>query len=99
MVKTYGWKVVALGSGALAGFVTQRVLGTAWKMARHGSEPPLPADRRSSWVDALTWATATGMGAGVARLVALRAAARVWEAAIHEPPPDAGPEAHVGRSG
>jgi hypothetical protein len=89
-VKTYGWKVVALASGALAGLVTQRVLGTAWKATRGGDSPPAPADRRSSWTDALTWAVASGVGAGVARLVALRTAARVWEAAIHEPPPDAG---------
>jgi hypothetical protein len=89
-VKTYGWKAVALASGALAGVLTQRVLGTAWKATRGGDSPPLPADRRSSWTDALTWAVASGVGAGVARLVALRTAARVWEAAIHEPPPDAG---------
>jgi hypothetical protein len=97
-VKTYGWKVIALGSGALAGFVTQRLLGMVWKTARD-VDPPLPANRRSSWSDALAWATATGVGAAVARLVALRTAARVWEAATHELPPDPGLEAQVRRTG
>jgi len=90
MVKTYGWKLIALGAGALAGLVTQRLLEMVWKATRGGTPPPLPADRRSSWTDALTWAVATGVGAGAARLVALRTAARVWEAAVHEPPPEAG---------
>ena len=61
MVKTYGRKVVALGSGALAGFVTQLVLGTAWNGAptgrassagRTGGPPGLrvrPGPRRLEW--------------------------------------------------
>jgi hypothetical protein len=93
MMKRYGWKVITLGSGALAGLGTQRLLATAWKAGRGTTQVPLPADRRSSWTDALTWAIATGVGAGVARLVAIRAAARMWEATIHEPPPEPGLEA------
>lgn len=93
MLKTYGWKAITLGSGALAGMLTQRLLETAWKAVRGASPPPKPADRRSSWIDALSWAIATGVGAGVARLVAIRTAARVREAAIHEPPPEPGLEA------
>jgi hypothetical protein len=94
LFKRYGWKVITLGSGALAGLATQRLLETAWK-AVHSEAPPVPADRRSSWADALSWAIATGVGAGVARLVAIRTAARVWEATIHEPPPDAGLESRI----
>lgn len=93
--KTYGWKAIALGSGALAGLVTQRVLAMAWKAAHGAKPPPVSADRRSSWTDALSWAVATGVGAGVARLVAIRTAARVWEAAIHERPPESGLEAQA----
>lgn len=93
--KTYGWKVIALGSGALAGLVTQRFLAVAWKSVHGAAPPPVPADRRSSWTDALSWAIATGVGAGVARLVAIRTAARVWEAAIHERPPESGLEAQT----
>jgi hypothetical protein len=91
--KKYGWKAITLGSGALAGLVTQRLLEVAWKAVRGATPPPMPADRRSSWADALSWAIATGVGAGVARLVAIRTAARMWEATIHETPPEPGLEA------
>jgi hypothetical protein len=94
LLKRYGWKVITLGSGALAGLVTQRLLEATWKTARSDT-PPVPADRRSSWADALSWAVATGVGAGVARLVAIRTAATVWEATVHEPPPDPGLEAQA----
>jgi hypothetical protein len=36
---------------------------------------------------ALIWAIATGVGIGVMNLVAMRSAARMWEAATHETPP------------
>ena len=86
--KKLGWKAISYGAGALAGLVTQRVLEAAWKASRHAA-PPVAADRDSSWVQALSWAIATGVGIGVARLLAIRTAAVVWEAATHEPPPEA----------
>ena len=89
-VKKYGWKAVTVGLGALAGLATRGVLELMWKALRGSPPPKVPADRRSSWVDALSWAVATGVGVGVARLVAVRTAAVVWEAAIHEPPPEPG---------
>ncbi len=90
LVKKYGWKAVSVGLGALAGFGTQRLLEVIWKALRGSTPPKVPADRRTSWVDALTWAVATGVGVGVARLMAVRTAAAVWEAAVHEPPPEPG---------
>jgi hypothetical protein len=93
--KRFGWKVIALGSGALAGLATQRLLETAWKGLRSANPPPLPADRHSSWADALSWAIASGVGVGVARLLAIRTAAVVWEATTHEPPPEPGLEARA----
>jgi hypothetical protein len=95
LFKRYGWKVITLGSGALAGLVTQRILETVWRGVRGETPPPIPADRRSSWTDALSWAIAMGVGAAVARLVAIRTAARMWEATIHEPPPEPGLEAQA----
>jgi hypothetical protein len=85
--KKLGWKAVSYGAGALAGFATQRVLEGVWRGSRHAS-PPVPADRDSSWIEALSWAVATGVGIGVTRLLAIRTAAVVWEAATHEPPPE-----------
>ncbi len=86
--KKYGWKVVTVGLGATAAFVTQRALEVVWKALRGSTPPKVAADRDSSWVDALSWAAATGVGVGVARLLAVRTAATVWEATVHEPPPE-----------
>jgi hypothetical protein len=87
--KELHWKAISYGVGGLAGLVTQRLLDGAWKGLGHDSRPPVPADRRSSWAEALSWAVATGVGMGVSRLLAIRTAAVVWEAATHERPPDA----------
>ena len=86
--KKLGWKAISYGVGAVAGLFTQRVLEAAWERSRHAS-PPVPSDRGTSWTEALSWAVATGVGIGVSRLLAIRTAAVVWEAAAHEPPPDA----------
>lgn len=85
--KKYGWKAVTVGLGAAAALVTQRTLEVVWKALRGSTPPKVAADRDSSWVDALSWAAATGVGVGVARLLAVRTAATVWEATLHEPPP------------
>jgi hypothetical protein len=87
--KELRWKAMSYGAGALAGLATQRLFDRAWKGLGHASRPPVPADRRSSWAEALSWAVATGVGMGVSRLLAIRTAAVVWEAATHERPPGA----------
>jgi hypothetical protein len=87
--KELRWKAISYGAGALAGLVTHRLTDKAWKELGHASHPPVPADRRSSWAEALSWAVATGVGMGVSRLLAIRTAAVVWEGATHERPPEA----------
>jgi hypothetical protein len=86
--KRLGWKAVSYGVGALAALATQRVLAAAWKQVASDPPPANMADRQAPWSQAVTWAVATGVGVGAMRLVALRSAARVWEATTHEPPPD-----------
>lgn len=86
--KRLGWKAVTYATGALATLVTQRALVSLWNQFRPDPPPENPADRGHGWTPALAWAIATGVGIGVTRLVALRSAARVWEAATHETPPD-----------
>jgi hypothetical protein len=87
-LKSYSWKAITLGSGALSGLISQRVVERVWRSVRASTPPPAPADRTARWTDALSWAIATGVGAGVARLVAVRTAARMWQATTHEVPPD-----------
>lgn len=85
--KAVVWKIVTLASGTAAGLVTERVLVVVWDKAFSRIAPTNIADRRTSWAAALSWAVATGVGVGVARLVANRSAAAVWEAATDEVPP------------
>jgi len=90
LVKKYGWKAITIALGALVGLLTQRLIELPWTLVRGSTPPKVLADRRSPWLDAVSWAVASGVGVGVARLVAIRAAAGVWEAAVHEPPPEPG---------
>ena len=90
LVKKYGWKAITIALGALVGLATQRLIEMPWKLVRGSTPPKVLADRNSPWLDAVSWAVASGVGVGVARLVAIRAAAGVWEAAVHEPPPEPG---------
>ena len=87
--KNLGWKVVNAASVAVGALVTQRLLTTAWRLVRHEPPPSGPADRRVTWVAALTWATSMAVGIAVSRVVAVRLSGKVWEAAVHEPPPEA----------
>jgi hypothetical protein len=83
--KTLGWWGFSYGAGALAGLASHRILEASWKACRHTSTP-VPADRRSSWTEALSWAVATGVGMGISRLLAIRTAAVIWEVATNQPP-------------
>jgi Protein of unknown function (DUF4235) len=89
-VQRYGWKAIAVGTGALTGYATQRVIEFIWTTVRGSRPPKLAADRNSPWPEAVSWAVATGIGVGVARLLAVRTAAVLWEAAVHAPPPEPG---------
>jgi Protein of unknown function (DUF4235) len=89
-VEKYAWKAITLGLGALAALATQRLVEVLWVGIRGSTPPTVPADRRSPRPDAVSGAVATGVGVGVVRLLALRTAAAVWEATVHEPPPEPG---------
>ncbi len=90
--KTVSWKVVNYGVPAVATILTRRVLVMTWSRLRETPPPENPADRQVSWPQAVSWAVATGVGMGVARLLALRSAATVWEVATHETPPGVQPD-------
>jgi len=90
--KGYIWKALTIGLGAAVGFGTQRLLEVFWKALRGSTPPKVAADRTSAYPDAIGWAVAAGIGVGVARLLAIRTAAGLWEAAVHEPPPEHGLE-------
>ncbi|HEY6531531.1 MAG TPA: DUF4235 domain-containing protein [Acidimicrobiales bacterium] len=84
------WKIVSTIAGIIGGLVARKLIEVVWKSVRSGAaqDPPLnPADRRIGWGDAVAWAVAAGVGAGVGRLISERLAAAGWEAATGSLPP------------
>jgi hypothetical protein len=72
------WRLVALGSGALAGVAVRQALQRGWRRVKRAAPPENPAARRVRWGDALAWTVATSAAVGVAQLVAERGAAAGW---------------------
>jgi hypothetical protein len=72
------WKVVAAGAAFGATAVSRKVLDAAWSSVRGTPPPDTPENPDTGWGEAVTWAVLSGVGIGVARLVATRTAARVW---------------------
>jgi hypothetical protein len=85
--KQLAWQGVAIVSGTLAATAVRRVAVTTWRTTKHEDPPENPVARDVSWPDALVWTIAVAVGAAVARLVAQRGAAVVWERATGEPIP------------
>lgn len=84
-MESFSWKALSVASGALAAIAVRKLLSAMWPGS---SEPPLnPADRRIDWTSAMVWGVASGIGAGVARVVSKRTAAAAWEKATGNPPP------------
>ena len=74
-------------SGTLAAMAVRRVAVMTWRSAQHRDPPENPAARDVGWREALIWTTSVAVGAAVARVVAERGAAAVWERATGDPPP------------
>jgi hypothetical protein len=81
------WRAVGALSGVAAAAVTRQALSSLWRARKHDDPPANPASPSTSWTDAVTWAVATGVALGVARLVALRGAAAGWRRATGSLPP------------
>lgn len=81
------WKVAAVGSAVAAAVATRKALDAGWRAVRKNDPPINPAAPGISWPEALGWAIASGVGAGVARMVAGRGAAAGWQRATGHLPP------------
>jgi hypothetical protein len=77
------WRLVAAASAALAALAARQIVRLGWRATGHdgGEDPQQP------WTEAIAWAAAVGVGAGVARVLAVRGAARGWERVKGDPPP------------
>jgi Protein of unknown function (DUF4235) len=70
-------KIYAGVIGAVTTIVAQKLVAATWK-AVTGKEPPSPTSPQTSLPLAISWVVASGIGVGVAQLVAQRFAARHW---------------------
>lgn len=84
-MKKLTYNALSTVAGIAAAVAARKIVSALW---RSDTEPPLnPADRRTSWQEALAWGLATAIGAAVARVVALRGTSAGWEKMTGESPP------------
>jgi hypothetical protein len=72
-------KIAVAALGTAVTYVAHRALTGAW-LALTGEEPPDPHDPDVPTVVALTWALASGLGLGVAKLLVARHASKRYHA-------------------
>jgi hypothetical protein len=82
------WRVVGTGLAILSGIVVRKLLIAIWKRLTHQEPPTNPGAPDTTWVEALSWALASGAAVGVARLVAARGATAGWQRVTGDLPPD-----------
>lgn len=86
-VAKVGWRVVGLATGLAATKATRKAMDVGWNKTRGGEPPRNPAARDTQWSEAITWAVASGIALGLARLLAARGTAKMWEKATGSLPP------------
>lgn len=70
-----GSKLVGIASGIAVRKISEVLLDKVWRKTK-GTEPPAdPASPGTPWAEALSWAAASGVAVGVARLVTTKGVA------------------------
>ena len=70
-----GSKLIGIGTGIAVRKVSEKALAKVWMRTKHSSPPADPASPGTPWPEALSYAVASGVAIGVARLVATKGAA------------------------
>jgi hypothetical protein len=70
-----GSKLIGIGTGLAVRKLSEKALNKAWLKTKHSEPPADPASPGTPWAEALSYAVASGVAIGVARLVATRGAA------------------------
>ena len=73
------WKLFATVSAVSAGIVTRKVLTMTFRKATGKPPPANPEAPATSWQEALGWAVVSGAAMGLARMLATRKAAVVYQ--------------------
>lgn len=81
------YKVFGIGAGLAATKVARTFLDKGWEKAKGGEPPRNPAVPGTTWNEAISWAIASGVAVGIAKLLATKGTANVWAKATGSLPP------------
>lgn len=82
------YKLVGILGGVVAAKLARSTAEKVWKKTHHGTEPPRnPAVPGTAWNEAIMWAVASGIAAGIARMLATKGAASIWAKGTGHLPP------------
>lgn len=82
-----GWKLIGYGFAVPTGIVIRKALDKVWMASRKSPPPKNPAAPGTDWLEALTWAAASGVAIALGRLIASRGAAGTYRALTGKLPP------------
>ena len=81
------WKLVGILSGLVAARTARTVLDKTWAKTKGGEPPRNPAAPGTTFSEAATWAIASGVALGLARMLAVRGSAKAWQKGTGHLPP------------
>lgn len=70
-----GSQLIGIATGVVTRKISMVVLDKVWRKTKKTEPPADPASPGTPWVEAITWAAASGVAVGVARLVTTKGAA------------------------
>ena len=70
-----GSQLIGIATGLVTRKISMVVLDKIWRKTKKTEPPADPASPDTPWAEALTWAAASGVAVGVARLVTTKGAA------------------------
>lgn len=82
------YKLFGILGGIFAAKAARSVMEKSWARTHHGQLPPRQPDAPGTqWSEALIWAAASGIAAGLARLLATKGVASAWRKTTGHLPP------------
>jgi hypothetical protein len=70
-----GSQLIGIATGVVTRKVSMVVLDKVWRKTKKTEPPADPASPGTPWLEAITWAAASGVAVGVARLVTTKGVA------------------------
>ena len=70
-----GSKLIGIATGIVVRKISMQLLDKVWRKTKHTEPPADPASPGTPWLEALTWAAASGVAVGVSRLITTKGVA------------------------